>query len=285
MYKSDYIVESILDGLSIKLEAYNLLHDINNLESALIRHCHNYIELYSVMKGSIELDASNQTYCLSQGMYGLIPKGVYHSPKNLSDDFIARTFILDINCAESAGNAAKFVYQSLKLNAIITGNDSDVSQLVHRLSYELLNNKPGKYIAIQCQIQFLMLTLARLVSQEKANLQLQDSDLHIRRSFEIDDFFHHKFYLSDGSTQLSKQLCVSKRHLNRILKQLFGKSYREKLLETRFEVAVDLLLRTNKSIAEIAEILGYSSPSHFGVMILKKTGKTPTELRRDLRTI
>ena len=285
MYKSDYIVESMLDGLSIKLEAYNLLHDINNLESALMRHCHNYLELYSVVQGSIELDASSHTYCLSQGMYGLIPKGVYHSPKNLSNDFIAQTFILDINCAGSAGNAAQFVYQSLNLNAIVTGNDSDVSQIAFQLSDELLNNKPGKYIAIQCQIQFLILTLARTISQEKANQYLRDSDLHIRRSFEIDDFFHHKFYLSDGSTQLAKQLCISKRHLNRILKQLFGKSFREKLLETRFEVAEDLLMRTNKSIAEIAEILGYSSPSHFGVMILKKTGRTPTELRRDLRML
>ena len=120
-------------------------------------------------------------------------------------------------------------------------------------------------------------------SDQRITRYVSESNLNTQRTMIIDDFFHHHHFLSDGGTQLAQKLHISKRHLNRVIMQLYGKSFREKQLETRVEIAEDLLLTTDKNFKEIAEILGYNSPSHFGNMIKKRTGMTPTELRNELQ--
>ena len=76
-------------------------------------------------------------------------------------------------------------------------------------------------------------------------------------------------------------LCISPRQLDRILRKSYGMSYREKLTEIRIEVSMDLLLTTEKSVAEISEMVGYSSPANFSTFIKNVTGKTPSAIRRE----
>ena len=47
------------------------------------------------------------------------------------------------------------------------------------------------------------------------------------------------------------------------------------------EVSMDLLLTTEKSVAEISEMVGYSSPANFSTFIKNVTGKTPSAIRRE----
>lgn len=44
---------------------------------------------------------------------------------------------------------------------------------------------------------------------------------------------------------------------------------------------MDLLLTTEKSVAEISEMVGYSSPANFSTFIKNVTGKTPSAIRRE----
>ena len=75
-------------------------------------------------------------------------------------------------------------------------------------------------------------------------------------------------------------LHVSPRQLHRIIKKSYGKSYREKLSEIRVEIATSFLSGSDKSIAEISELLGYSTPANFSTFIKNATGKTPSEIRK-----
>ena len=96
----------------------------------------------------------------------------------------------------------------------------------------------------------------------------------------IDEFFNNNFHLRGGDQVLAGQLHISSRQLDRILKSLYGKSYREKLLEIRLEVSLDLLKFSDKSVASISELTGYSNPASFCSFIKKETGHTPGEIRR-----
>ena len=57
-------------------------------------------------------------------------------------------------------------------------------------------------------------------------------------------------------------------------------NYRQKLCEIRMEIATNMLRNTDKTIAEIAEILGYSSSANFSTFIKNYSGKTPSQIRR-----
>ncbi len=54
-------------------------------------------------------------------------------------------------------------------------------------------------------------------------------------------------------------------------------TYRELLLVTRHETAIDLLENTEHTITEIATLLGYSDPSHFARAFRRRAGVSPRE--------
>jgi AraC-like DNA-binding protein len=58
---------------------------------------------------------------------------------------------------------------------------------------------------------------------------------------------------------------------------------REYLLGRRMEKAREMLLSSDKSIAEIAFACGFSSPSYFAEVFLKKNGVNPSLYRSAIR--
>jgi len=62
-------------------------------------------------------------------------------------------------------------------------------------------------------------------------------------------------------------------------------NYRDKLKEIRLEIALNFLSHSDKSIAQIAQLLGYGSSANFSAFIKKATGKTPSQLRKEARSL
>ena len=133
--------------------------------------------------------------------------------------------------------------------------------------------------------QFLVLELFDvLASTESVNLPTS-TPAPAPQDFVIDEFFGNSFHLNNGGPLLAQQLNVSTRQLSRIIKQSYGINYRDKLKEIRLEIALDFLSHPDQSIAQIAQLLGYSSSANFSAFIKKCTGKTPSQLRKEARTL
>ena len=78
--------------------------------------------------------------------------------------------------------------------------------------------------------------------------------------------------------ELSEHLGISKFHLHRIYKSVFGKNVYESIQSIRLQKAASLLL-TNKhsTITQIAKICGYSSQTSFSKVFKEKFSMTPKE--------
>jgi len=81
--------------------------------------------------------------------------------------------------------------------------------------------------------------------------------------------------------ELSGDLNISKFHMHRIFKDIFGKNIYESIKSIRLQKASNLLL-TNKysTINDIAGICGYSSQSSFLRVFKERFGMTPKEWKR-----
>ena len=66
-------------------------------------------------------------------------------------------------------------------------------------------------------------------------------------------------------------------------KSVYGYDFKEFQIKTRMDKAVRLLRETDRSVGEIAQMVGYSSHAKFGVMFKEKYGITPLEYRRKSR--
>ncbi|HXU83926.1 MAG TPA: AraC family transcriptional regulator [Polyangia bacterium] len=76
---------------------------------------------------------------------------------------------------------------------------------------------------------------------------------------------------------------VSPNHLNRLLRQQTGLTFRQLLIQRRVELAKTLLRNGDESCTDVALTCGFGDSNYFARLFRKKTGLTPTEFRRRAR--
>lgn len=90
-------------------------------------------------------------------------------------------------------------------------------------------------------------------------------------------------HLDDPNLNVEK-LCLevglSRAHLNRKMKELFGLSPSEFIRNVRLRKACELLRQPDVDISQIAYSVGFSSQPHFSTAFKRFTGISPTEYRR-----
>ncbi len=103
----------------------------------------------------------------------------------------------------------------------------------------------------------------RDVKSSYAQKAMAYMDEHYREALRID--------------QIAERLHISRKYLCSILSQQIGMSTKDYLLGRRAEVAADLLLHTDMTVAEIAAQVGYSDYTQFSRMFRKRKGCSPRE--------
>lgn len=95
-------------------------------------------------------------------------------------------------------------------------------------------------------------------------------------------------YFENGSFQknglpsvkyMAEKLSLSPRYLSDLLKQETGKTALEHIHIALVMEAKNLLISTNKTVAETAYELGFENPPYFSRLFKKEVGQTPTEYR------
>lgn len=79
--------------------------------------------------------------------------------------------------------------------------------------------------------------------------------------------------------ELASQVFLSPGYLSDLLKKETGKNAQDHIHFHLIEAAKNLLMSTDKSIGEIAYVLGFEYPQYFNKLFKQKTGKTPQEFR------
>ena len=80
--------------------------------------------------------------------------------------------------------------------------------------------------------------------------------------------------------ELARRVNLGIRQTQRLLNKHYNLTFSQKKDEARMSAALLLLKGTNKSVGEISEELGFSSPEHFTNSFKKYFGKTPGAYRK-----
>ncbi len=222
--------------------------------------------------------ADGVLYGLDAGQFCLVAPGVIHTPKKNEDRF--RRICISFELVPKKKPVAQWLEEQTKRIPVWVGTAQDMMPIVLNLQAEAESARPFPNEFNQALLTMLMLQLVRAMEPRRAAAQSIKTDLDKTRSVLIDVFFNDNYYLPAGEERLAGELGVSRRQLDRILKKLYGKGFQEKVLEIRVEVACDLLKHSDKTIREISEGVGYSTPSNFTAFFKNAMGITPTEFRR-----
>ena len=80
---------------------------------------------------------------------------------------------------------------------------------------------------------------------------------------------------------ISRELGISKTHLQRLYKELFSTSIKDDIILSRMNRAMQLLSRTDLRVQEIAEQCGYKNENHFMRQFKAKNGVTALQYRKN----
>jgi YesN/AraC family two-component response regulator len=250
------------------------------------RHAHHAYEIHYIEEGSCKLRVGEQQYLLQEGDLCLIAPNVYHSQKIMSNqnfDRISLSFKLNVPEKRQLDDETRVLIETLQSAHFFHFPAKFMNDLFHRMKDAAINTeeKIGGMLKLKALVELVLIELLQHINNLKTSTMTTISSLDQRRGVIIDEFFHYQFQINNGNRILADKLGLTNRQLDRVLKKIYGKGFREMLLEMRLEVAKDLLYTTDKSIADIAEITGYMNIVNFSSFIKKMTGKTPTTIRRE----
>lgn len=285
-----------IGDINIKIEIGNIAFNILLTQSfflpgstiSSINHNHSLYEVHFLDSGNEELLVCEKKTILFPNTYFLIGPGVYHAHKYTDNMQQLRTYCLRFDFRETGTmDSYSSVSESREMMNLLsnlkyfydTDNCNSIA-LIREILEEFENQWFGYYSRIQSLCVQIITNLLRAVSSEK---QLKNnfarSMKEDRRSEIIEHFFSQNYCYGIKPVHLAKCLNVSHSQMNRILKKLYNISFKQKLLETRIEIAKDLLIADETPVHTIADKVGYFEASSFCNIFKSRTGLSPTDYR------
>lgn len=108
-----------------------------------------------------------------------------------------------------------------------------------------------------------------------------NSSTDIEKIHAVKNLVNDKLSNPPNLSEIAKHVGLNEYKLKGGFKEIFGLTIFGYLREERLQLAYKLILDSQKSIAEISDELGYSSPQHFSNAFKKKYNFTPSSIRNN----
>ena len=225
----------------------------------VLRHCNAHYELHIPLNGSCLIDVEKNEIRVSQGQALLISPGKYHSAKEVNGEYIH--FVIPFLVRNKVSGLQTFL-DSISPCALVELSDFDFS-----LCKELIDENQNKNMFwkenVRSIYSLLLSNIFRKLSFFTGNRIGGDGKIYDMRFEIVDNFFEHNLANDCTEEALAKELNLSRRQLNRVLKTYYGMGFRDKLRHARMARAEWLLRTTNKAVSEICDDVGYASETSF----------------------
>lgn len=269
------------------LRVFSDLRSVMPPPTSLLAHKHPFWELHYIIRGRFSYTVEKKLYELGPHQLLIIPPDKEHMLTQIHSTTVCTTLSLHIQPpADRTSSPSRALYNALHAPTPLVLDvrpDSTLNEALVRIN--TLSQTREQVFSVQESLRAYATLLMAALSESLTDLPVPPSHpprhTSAPHSFLIDQFFTGSFK-NGGAADLARMLGVSTRQLDRILLDLFGMNFREKLNQTKLSYAIDLLSNRSLSIEQVAQLLGYSSSTAFGTFIKKETGQTPSALRRNL---
>jgi len=197
---------------------------------------------------------------------------------NFHEDFLKGT--------ELAQQIKKYGFFSYSVNESLhlsPKEEKQIESIVENIEIEYQNNQDefSKDIIIS-QLSTLLKYANRFYERQFLNRKELSNDLLAQFNQQLGAYFESGQLQENGIPsieQVAQKMSVSQRYLSDTLKKETGKTTTEHLQLYLIDEAKNILLKPNKSIAEVAYELGFEYPQYFSRLFKKKEGLSPSEYR------
>ncbi len=220
---------------------------------------------------------------LNNGSVGMTPKNIYHRT-SFVDNTPYERFVLkftDDAISPLLDIIGREPFEEL-YHYPVYNFDPDVQMKVYQIFcdmlYEYEHYQSESDLILRGMLYNLIMTVIRF--HKPANpmdVELSKTDTTILKAIK---YMETNFLSSPSLTETAAYVNFSPAHFSRLFKKIIGVTYSEYLNYIKVETGRNLLLTTDLSIGEIAQLSGFDNSNYFCNVTKKLLGSNPSNIRR-----
>lgn len=238
--------------------------------------------------GKIQARMNDMHLSLSKNQVAIVPQNVLVTDIMISPDFDMKAMFLTTSILQSLLREKMIIWNDVMYVHhfhVITLDDNDINNYSQfcdmlRSAVERSNNKPFHKEIIQALLKVALLALCGemklMLPEQHNNEDTKLSNSHFQRFLEV---LHNSDVKYHPVEYYAGELCISPKHLTSICKKVSGKTANEWIREQVIEDIRYYLKKTDMSIKEVCNRVGFSNTSFFGKYVKQHLGMTPMEYR------
>ena len=241
-----------------------------------VPHTHNHLELFYIVGGKGQFLIQDQLYPVNVNNLVIINPNVPHTEVSLNAQPL-EYIVLGIGGVELAANDSS----NGQFNILDHFESVEISGCLRNILREMEQKNPGYEDVCQAYMEILIIRLMRstalAVPAESQTASSNRQCAAIRRYIDL----HFKEPLT--LDQLAEEGHMNKFYLSHAFKREYGVSPINYMISKRLEESKYLLAETDLSLSQIAQLLGFSSPSYFSQVFRRTQNITPMEYRHSAK--
>ena len=275
-------------------EDFSLICNYTNGQKTQL-HVQDFLELAYVVKGELRQRILGKDIVFQEGDLCLIDRNCAHQdylidnssvvvflcmrndvlPEIMDENVTTRKIITFL---QTALMEQKALQQYIHFRPMENAKE-EMEQCFYTLAKELYEDKAGASHIVKGLLVRIFRLLSTQYDFQLSRQQKKDLNWAI-----FEDVCHYieQNYKTVTIQELSEIFHFQEDYFNRLIKKHLGRTYCDVLQEIRLFNAEQLLMQSDKTIAQIAEEVGYRNKGYFYKLFTEKYGMTPAEYRKQL---
>ena len=273
------MMESDIKSLSFQLESITKSKYDSDWHSTL--HTHPFTELFYVVDGKGEFNIQGQRFPVKPNDFVIINPQVEHTELSSPDEPL-EYIVLGINGLSFSNltpvseGGHPFSFFNLR------DEQKDILRYLNAMVQEATSQSMSYELVCHNLLEILLIKILRhqhfdleVGKQSKAT-----KDISFIKHY-LETYYHESIQLE----ALASMTHLSRFYISHSFKKEIGMSPIEYLIDIRIKESKILLRTTNYSISQVADIVGFTTPTYFSKQFRKSTGISPTDYREQFQGV
>jgi AraC-like DNA-binding protein/mannose-6-phosphate isomerase-like protein (cupin superfamily) len=253
-------------------------------------HRHEYFEVLHLCSGSAICHVGDRVFPFEEGDLAVIGSTPYHSiecrtstPSRLAALFFDPEVIRCDGGSDSVEYLTPFLLRDSEFPHVVpakSGVPNQVLELMLGIRSELPASSPRASLAARTYLKMLLMLLVNQYSSYLRTIEIfQQQQRAVERLRPVFQYLGENCGSRVQVGDAARMCGMSESHFMTFFKRVTGLSFMKYLSQHRIQRAQALLVRTDRSLADISVGVGFCDQSYFGGVFRKLVGLTPAAYR------